>query len=83
MCTLLSLSLSLSLWLSLSLALSLSGSLLNVSSVDFLFLSQNVNWSDYATFAHDAVWAYALALDKLIGNYPRSLETIDSRKTSM
>ncbi|XP_078367736.1 uncharacterized protein LOC144651661 isoform X1 [Oculina patagonica] len=38
--------------------------------------------SGYASFAHDAVWAYALALDKLFKSYPARLDTIRTNHTT-
>ena len=40
-----------------------------------LFLKGHVP-TGYASFAHDAVWAYALALDKPFKAYPVGLDTI-------
>lgn len=48
----------------------------------FLFFFQNKEWSDYASFAHDAVWTYALALDQLLRNYSSVLDSINSNTTS-
>lgn len=39
-------------------------------------------WSDYASFAHDAVWTYALAMDRLLKNDSSALRTINSNITS-
>lgn len=36
----------------------------------------------YASFAHDAVWAYALALDKLFKAYPAGLDTIRTNQST-
>ncbi|KAJ7384954.1 hypothetical protein OS493_018642 [Desmophyllum pertusum] len=36
----------------------------------------------YASFAHDAIWAYALALDKLFKSYPAGLDTIRTNHTT-
>lgn len=38
--------------------------------------------SGYASFAHDAVWAYALALDKLFKSQPAGLDTIRTNHTT-
>lgn len=46
------------------------------------FFSQNKEWSDYASFAHDAVWTYALALDQLLRNDSSVLDSINSNTTS-
>lgn len=46
------------------------------------FFSQNKEWSDYASFAHDAVWTYALALDQLLRNGSSALDSIHSYTTS-
>jgi len=43
---------------------------------------ENKEWSDYASFAHDAVWTYALALDRLLRNDSSALDTIHSNATS-
>lgn len=38
--------------------------------------------SDYAGFAYDAVWTYALALDKLIKNDPEAMTELHSHNTT-
>ena len=43
---------------------------------------QNKEWSDYASFAHDSVWTYALALDQLLKIDSTALDTIHSNTTS-
>ena len=46
-------------------------------------LQSNKKWSDYATFAFDAVWAYALAVDKLLMNDSHALDSIDQETTAL
>ena len=46
------------------------------------FLSQNKEMSDYASFAHDLMWTYALALDQLLRNDSSALDSIHSNSTS-
>ncbi|XP_068721735.1 uncharacterized protein [Montipora capricornis] len=38
--------------------------------------------SEYASFAYDGMWAYALALDKLFKSYPAGLDTIKTNQTT-
>lgn len=47
-----------------------------------IFLSQKKEWSDYASFAHDAVWTYAVALNQLLKNDSSALDKIDTNSTS-
>ncbi|PFX22226.1 Gamma-aminobutyric acid type B receptor subunit 1 [Stylophora pistillata] len=44
---------------------------------------QKKEWSGYASFAHDAVWTYALALDQLLKNDSLALDKIDTNSTSV
>ncbi|KAK2146668.1 hypothetical protein LSH36_590g02059 [Paralvinella palmiformis] len=37
-------------------------------------------WSPYASYAHDAVWVFALALDKLLSEDPSALESLHTDK---
>lgn len=57
--------------------------------ISFLFFQfslipffQDKEWSDYASFAHDAVWTYALALDRLLNNDTFALDSVTSNATS-
>lgn len=43
---------------------------------------KNIDTSNYAGYAYDAVWTYALALDKLIKVYPEALNSIHSKNTA-
>ena len=39
--------------------------------------------SGYASYAYDAVWVFALALDKLLTEDPSRIESIHKDKTTM
>lgn len=44
---------------------------------------QHLNVSDYAGYAYDAMWIFAIALDKLIHEDPESLADLHSANTTM
>lgn len=44
---------------------------------------QQLNVSNYAGYAYDAMWIFAMALDKLIQEDPESLADIHSPNTTM
>ncbi|CAH0557671.1 unnamed protein product [Brassicogethes aeneus] len=52
---------------------------------DYYHRAHQKNWepSDYAGFAYDAVWTYALALDKLSRTDPRALSDLHSENTTI
>ncbi|XP_032231213.2 receptor-type guanylate cyclase gcy-2-like [Nematostella vectensis] len=49
---------------------------------EHIIKTQGYTPSEYASFAYDAVWAYALALDKLFGSNSSSLDTIRTNATT-
>lgn len=44
--------------------------------------AKNIEISDYAGYAYDAVWTYAFAFDKLIEEYPEALANLHSVTTT-
>lgn len=53
-----------------------------VTCIIEIVVLKGVKPSEYASLAHDAVWTYALALDKLIKNSSNALDHITDNKTS-
>lgn len=45
-------------------------------------VTQNVSLSNYAGYAYDAMWTYALAWDKLIKEYPEFVSDMHSENTT-
>lgn len=45
-------------------------------------LEQKINLSNYAGYAYDAVWTFALALDKLIKSDPEAVSDLHSLNTT-